>query len=203
MLPICPEVLPSEIVRAAEALSYAYAKSSLRPRLAPGIVRHWDKLIESWSEDASLPLFIRKQNTNRGSALRHSSGRILVPCDNSPAHWAVVTAFDKGESVTLDDIRQNYSRIPAAMIFKATEAQSAQFKAVLTAGGNVCSHGWKLDHIENVGTKTRGAIEQLSIDALKRHFCLLMKPSNTVLVPMSLKGLGDLPSFLEIVKRTP
>jgi hypothetical protein len=87
------------------------------------------------------------------------------------------------------------------MILTKAEAQVAQFKAVLSSA-NVGSYGWKLDHIEDVGLKTRGSIETMSIEALKRHFCLLMKPSNMILVPTALKGLGDLPSFLSIIKMT-
>ena len=44
-------------------------------------------------------------------------------------------------------------------------------------------------------------IENMPIDSLKRHFRQLMKPSNMILIPTALKGLGDLPSFLSIIKR--
>lgn len=201
MLPRCPDLLPAEILKAAEALSYAYAKSAVRPRLAPDVLRHWDSLIDAWSEDSLLPLFVRKQNADIGSALMHTgTGRVLAPCDNSPAHWAMMKAFEKGSAVTLSEIRELYIRIPVTMAMSKVEIQAAHFKAVLSAHGSVNDNGWKLDHIEEVGLKSRGRIEDMPMDSLKRHFRQLMKPSNMILIPTALKGLGDLPSFLSIIK---
>src|SRR5690242_13538995 len=202
MLPNCPDQMPPEILRAAEALSVAYAQSQLRPRLALPVLQHWDKLIDDWSEDMRLPLFIRKHSGNRGSSVIHlSTGRVLVPCDNSPAHWAMATAFSKGVSITMDILRGVHRQIPAAMILKATESKTAQFKASL-GKYNVSIYGWRLDHIEDVGLNTRTEIDSMNMETLKNHFHLLMKPSNIVLVPTALKGLGDLPMFLSTLKRS-
>ena len=204
MLPTCPNEMPPEIMKAAEALALAYTKSQLRPRLEQPVLRHWDKLIDDWSDDESLPLFIRKQRANRGSLVKHlGRGRVLVPCDNSPAHWAVASAFSEGLVVTLNTIRVTYHEIPAAMILTAVESKTAQFKATLLRKHNVNAYGWKLDHIQDVGLNSRAAIERMEMESLKQHFRLLMKPSNIILVPMALKGLGDLPMFLSIVKRSP
>ncbi len=204
MLPTCPGEMPPDILAAAEALSVAYAQSPMRPRLDQAVLRHWDDLINAWSEDASLPMFIRKQRANRGRPVKHlATERLLVPCDNSPAHWAVVTAFDAGIAIDLDGIRQTYQNVPVAMALSAKEGQTAQFRAVLGRRHCVNTYGWKLDHVEEVGLNARARIEGMDIEALKRHFRLLMKPSNIVLVPAALKGLGDLPTFLDTIKRSP
>ncbi|MGO9200738.1 MAG: hypothetical protein ACLQM8_09380 [Limisphaerales bacterium] len=204
MLPTCPDEMPPDILAAAEALSVAYAHSPIRPRLAQPVLRQWGGLIDAWSEDSSLPLFIRKWRDNRGSTVKHlATGRLLVPCDNSPASWAVATAFAAGIATELEGIHHGFQHIPIAMVLSPKERQTAQFTAVLLPHHNVNTYSWKLDHIEGVGLNRRAAIEGMDIEALKRHFRLLMKPSNIVLVPMALKGLGDLPMFLDIIKRGP
>src|SRR5438477_8025977 len=106
MLGRCPDRLPKNIERAATELARAYATSPIRPRLRVEVLQHWDRLIEEWSYCRDLPLFIRKQSSNIGDMLEHgASGRKLAPCDNSPAHWTVIKAFERGTDFTLDDAK--------------------------------------------------------------------------------------------------
>jgi hypothetical protein len=204
MLGKCPDPLPEEIEIAASALAKAYAMSSAKPRLRTDVILHWDQLIEQWSECHDLPLFIRKQSANIGDLLKHkSSGRSLAPCDNSPAHWAIIKAFDRGVEFTLDDVRTAIDRheVPVTLAMSKAEIAESTMKGVLAKQTNESKLGWKVDHIIDVGLNQRAKVEDIRIEDLKRHFCRLMKPSNIVLVPSRLKGLGDMPAFISFVRQ--
>jgi hypothetical protein len=204
MLQKCPNRLPKEIDEAASRLAQAYAASNIRPRLTVDVVRHWDQLIDDWTECDELPLFIRKQSVNIGDLLRHrASGRALAPCDNSPAHWAVIKAFERGLTFTLSDVRIEVQRhgVPVTMVMNKKEIAESAMKGVLAKQANASKLGWKVDHIVDVGLSQRARIEDIAISDLKDHFRRLMKPSNIVLVPSALKGLGDMSVFIELLKK--
>lgn len=201
----CPALLPPEIENAARALARAYVESEIRPRLVADVLSHWDDLIDEWAE-SDLPLFVRKQRNDIGKLLEHeATGRQLAPCDNSPAHWAIVTAFDEGCRYTLKNVKQALDRheIPVTMAMSNEEIVKAKMKGVLAKMKmtNAGTYGWKVDHIYEIGLKQRGRIEELQMGGIKDHFKALMKPSNIVLVPKVLKGLGDMPAFLDVIKR--
>lgn len=203
-VPRCPNELPPDLLRATEALAKAYLQSNIRPRLEVDVLRHWDKLIEEWA-DSDLPLFVRKQRGEIGAILIHSvTNRSLAPCDNSPAHWAVITAHLRGACITLDDVRDALERneIPVTMAMSKADIEASQMKGILARcrAVNAGRYGWKVDHIDEVGLKRGKKIQEIPIDPLKHHFKLLMKPSNMVLVPSKLKGLGDMPGFLALLK---
>ena len=83
------------------------------------------------------------------------------------------------------------------------DVDASDFKGALSKQESANDKGWKLDHIGEVGLKSRLRIQDMNIDLLKRHFCKLMSPSNMVLVPTVLKGLGDMPIFLHVIKTAP
>jgi hypothetical protein len=196
---ICPAI-PAEITTASEALADAYLKSSICPRLAKRVLVHWDNLIDEWADKSDLPLFIRKQQADCGDFLLHpASGRQLAPCDNSPAHWAILTAFSKGTGITLGDVRAAIAahKIAACMVMSNAEAEQAELKGVGQKLPNAFKLGWRVDHIVDVGLKQRKRIVDFDITALKAHFQRLMKLSNIILVPSALRGLGDMPALSE------
>lgn len=198
-------MLPDDILAAARSLAETYWNSPIRPRLGPDVAIHWDQLIEAWADTVDLPLFIRKQQTESGDLLIHAATqRELAPCDNSPAHWAILSAFHMGTSATLDDVRAALAahRISVTMAMSKTEIEESRIKGVLAANPdlNASEYGWKVDHIDEVGLKQRGDIREMPIESLKQHFKRLMKPSNIVLVPSKLKGLGDMPEFLRLLR---
>ena len=82
--PTRPDEMPPEI-RLLPKPFLSPTRTPHRPRLAQPVLRQeWGGLIDAWSEDSSLPLFIRKWRDNRGSTVKHlATGRLLVPCDSS------------------------------------------------------------------------------------------------------------------------
>ena len=62
--PPAPDALPAEIAELVARLARLWAEEPSRPRPAPEVLEHWDRLIDGWSDDFSLPLYVRKPNNN-------------------------------------------------------------------------------------------------------------------------------------------
>src|SRR5687767_12415528 len=74
-----------------------------RPRISEEVLVAWDRLVAAWSEDATMPLLVRKRGS-RGAALQHATGRVVVAVDNAPANWCFSTAL-LGRCPTLAEIQ--------------------------------------------------------------------------------------------------
>lgn len=196
----CPDRLPQDIVALIEQFGRAWADSLLRPRPSAVALAQWSALIEAWVEDDGLPLFVRKHSANRGSVILHSSGRALVPCDNSPAQWAFVMAA-AGECPTLHDIKSMFAEdaIPVAMIQRAAERASAKQRCTLSRQFSVNHHGWKLAHIQQIGLNERTAISELPMERLVSHFRALMSPSNMFVVPLAWAGMAEVEPVIQAI----
>lgn len=201
ILPQCPKTLPPDLTEPLRILAAAWAESELRPRPAPDVVKHWDELVQAWAADPALPLFIRKSSDNRGSLLRHVTGRQIAPVDNSPAVWAFACAL-RGEKPMLDEVAAaiQSNRVPVAMVLKAVERAQASLTCTLRAEHNLNTAGWKLAHIEPVGLRMTRAVEDIELARVQSHHRLLMSPSNMFLVPREWAGLGELPEVQEVFR---
>ena len=193
LLSHCPEVLPPELTSILKSFGRTWAESTLRPQPPSHVIEQWSKLLRDWVASDDMPLFIRKSSDNRGSEIDHESGRLLVPCDNSPAHWAYIKAL-KGECPSLDEVRTLLAddKIPVAIIQKAKEKPCARYHCTRPKNFNVNEFGWKLAHIESVGLKNRTPLRSFPIKRLTEHFRLLMSPSNMFVVPLALAGIAEI-----------
>lgn len=164
--------------------------------------RYWTELIKNWSIDKTLPLYIRKFNTDfpRGSELRHDSGRLIIPCDNWVAHWSYSMCFNKNY-LTLDNIKKLISedRIPIAMILKGKEKTSKYQRTKLEID-NPNAKGWKIAHKLGIGLNSRKSIQNLDIELLKEHFINFLNPANMFLIPKKYSGFAELDEVLTIFK---
>lgn len=191
-LPLCPTPLPEDIAIQLRTLAATWAASPARPEPLPDVLDNWDALIAAWAEDDSLPLFARKFKDNRGAHLAHVSGRVVIPADNTPAHWAFAQALH-GACPTLDDVRRSIEGnfIPVAMILSRAERQLAALTGSRTRSENLNAAGWKLAHIKPIGLKRAIALPDVPIERLREHFRLFMSPSNMFVVPLELAGLAE------------
>ena len=203
-IPPCPAELPSELRAPLRQLADAWAASSTRPRLAPEVVVCWERLITAWADTESLPLYVRKSSNDRGSVLRHSSGRVLIPADNSPALWAYTLAYT-GKCPDLEQVKEfiESDQIPIAFTLKAAERPAARFRRPLGGFGHLNQVGWKLAHIEGVGLNSSLPLTQTPLDKLKEHFRRFLSPANMFLVPKACAGLGELTYMIEAVRDQP
>ena len=199
MLP--KSAIPAELSQKIREVGRMWAAAKARPRLDVEIMAHWDSLIRAWT-NSDLPLIIRKNGGVRGGISNHSSGRKIVLADNSPAQWAFSRAFE-GTRYSLEDIRGLLERdqIPFTMVLTKAAKSQAAFKCALRAPDNVNKRDWKLCHMDDVGLKKRADPEQLPLEMLIRHFCLLLMPSNHFLVPLAWAGLGELPEIVDEIRK--
>jgi hypothetical protein len=196
------DTIPDKDMQLLRQFARAWSLNEARPRPKKATLNHWNTLIATWIEDDSLPLFIRKGSLRRGQNYEHSTGRFLIPVDNSPAQWAFSLAL-LGENPTIQDIRSKLAndQIPIAMILKTEEKKFAHLKCTLTSPANLNSKGWKLGHIEGVGLSDRTPITEQPIENLKQHFVKLMSPSNMFLMPLELAGLAEIPMVVEEMRK--
>ncbi len=196
----CPEQLPSDLSSLIMSFGNAWALHPSRPKVAPHIANNWSRLLEGWVLTEDMPLFVRKHSNNRGCVINHTSGRVLVPCDNSPAHWAYILAT-QGKCPCLNDIKTLLTNdsIPIAMIMKAIERPIAKYYCTLSQAFNVNEYGWKLAHIESVGLNTRTHISSIPIERLVAQFRFLMAPSNMFVVPLAWAGLAEIKAVIQAI----
>ena len=177
-------------------LARLWRDSAIRPRVANQVLLQWDKVIDEWIAAEDLPLLVRKfgPDGGRGSVIRHTTGREIVPTDNTPANWSLALALnEKCPSITEIRALVESGNIPVAMAFKRAERAVARFIGTRAASADLNALGWKVCHKTSIGGVGRGSLSQLPIDVLVRHFRAFLAPSNMFLVPKSRAGLGELP----------
>lgn len=193
-----PARAPNSIAESLAAAAKGWAADPLRPRVDSSVSRHWDTLLDQWVAAPDLPLFVRKAKDNRGHALAHSSGRVIVPTDNSPAHWSIVSAH-LGLLPTLDDVRALFAadQIPVAMVISRAEKAGARFRCTRSSVPNPNALGWKVAHIDDVGLGYTGNVLEVTLQVLAAHHRRFLAPSNIFLVPKDYAGVAETPEFID------
>jgi len=204
-IPKCPEELQAELRQLVQDLSEAWLRSELRPVIESGVAHAWDQLIRDWVNEPTMPLYKRKSQNNRGSLIKHESGRTLIPTDNSVAQRCFALAYG-GTTPKQQDIEAWWKsdKIPIAHALKSAERKQAKYQCTigraLKPSLNGC--GWKICHIEPVKIRPqRTQLCEIPIDHLEAHFVRLLSPSNMFLVPKAWAGLGELPEMIEAARR--
>jgi hypothetical protein len=198
-IPHCPNVFASPIERSLRDLGVSWARSSEgeRPRPSETATTAWACLLDEWLREPSLPLLVRKSGLSRGQGMRHASGRVLVPCDNSPAHWAFALAL-RGQCPSLAGIgtMSRLADVPVAMVFKQAERLARDHGCRLSKDHSLSQHGWKLAHIKSVGVRKRTSLVDLPETLLSEHFLAFLSPANMFVVPLPWSGLAETSAFL-------
>ncbi|MFX1298321.1 MAG: hypothetical protein ACFFD2_26135 [Promethearchaeota archaeon] len=200
--PECPEELSNKIENLLQDISREWYNSGIRPQIDEKTLLHWDKLIEDWINDKTLPMLIRKRSQGRGKIYYHEeTGRELIPTDNTPAKWIFAQAYIEGSEFNLDNIRAMFERktIPIAMALSKKEKQETNYNNIKNYI-DINKLGWKLCHIQPVGLRKRISFNQLPIKTLEEHFRNFLSPSNMFLVPKKMSGLGEIPHIIEYMK---
>jgi hypothetical protein len=195
--PICSPESSAGLAEALFALGQRWAGDKRRPRIEPDTLDAWDRLIDTWTADQSLPLLVRKARNNRGSVIAGKTGRALVPTDNSPAQWAFAIAHD-GECPRRRDLTSLLSggQLPIAMALSGLEKGTATYRGIRGKCPGTSDAGWKLAHIQPVALGGRGTIAEHDPVAIERHFRPFMSPRNMLVVPSGWAGLAEVPEFV-------
>lgn len=196
-IPKCPDELPTNISNIVRNLGRLWADSNVCPHIENDIKISWDKLLSEWVDDTSLPLLIRKSSLIRGSEIIHSSGRRIIPTDNSPAQWSCNLAL-RGITPSIFEIREAFKNdsIPIAFANKKEEENQRKYHCSL-GKYTINKNGWKLCHISAVGLNSQSIIRDIEINELKKAFLDLLSPSNYFLLPKEWGGLGETSEFIQ------
>lgn len=197
----CPKCLPEELQALLSRFGSLWAKSGQRPRIAQHVRAYWSSLLDEWARNPNLPLFVRKSSEVRGRSVIHEeSSREIIYCDNSPAHWSYIMAYN-AECPSLKDVESmiQSDNIPVVMIRKKANIPLAKYHCRLRKEFNVNKFGWKLAHIESVGLRTRIPVEQLPMDLIVKRFRSLLSPSNMFVVPLEWAGIAEAKSIASAV----
>lgn len=196
MLQTCPLKLPPGISNGITRLGRIWAASSICPRVTGRAATSWTRLLRLWADDPGIPLLVRKGSSIRGSEICHSSGRKIVPCDNSPAQWAYNLAI-QGKVPSMGEIKRDFAsdRIPVSFAHRKNEKKHRRYHCTL-GSHTVNKKKWKLCHIEGVGLRNRQALADVDLDLLKKRFFLLMAPQNHFLLPIGWGGIGEVKEFI-------
>jgi hypothetical protein len=193
--------LPTDILSDLRALRNKVLKWNVEALIPKDICQAWDAVIKAWSEDASIPLIVRKPTHEKVCNLVDHPERKLAPSDNSPAHWVAMKCLN-GEVLSLDEIKQEMlsgdSQIPMTMILSKREMQSRlPFRLPLSKLAYAGKQGWYLAHRKRVGLGIKTKLEAEDLKKLKEHFRRLMSPSNFFLIPKTIAALAELEVFFE------
>lgn len=188
--------IDEEIKEKIKELGKMWKKSSSKPQIDEGIISKWEKVVNDWVKDKSLPLIIRKEFGPRGSESLHDTGRVIIPADNSFSQWIYYNVL-KGKNFSLAEIRSllNEGKIPMCYAIKSKEKDKIKHKQIL-GKYSLNKLGWKLCHIEAVGLKTKTPVKEININILESHFFKLANPRNMFLLPLQIGPLGEIQEFI-------
>ena len=201
---VCPNDLGLELKKSIGEVARLWFHSPFRPNISPNVSKGWSVLLQEWTADKSLPILVRKltEDAPAGSVIIHSTGRALVPTDNSPASW-VFNLAEQGFVPTLSDIHEGFKsdRIPVAMAIKKKHKPVTKYFCNLkTVKSNPNNHGWKIAHIESVGLGQRGEIREMHIADLEAQFIRFLNPSNMFAVPKTWAGFSEIDEVVTVFK---
>ena len=184
-----------EIRSLIEQAARAWHASTLRPEPKKCVLAHWRTMIAQWVDRPEMPLLIRRPAEGRGREIKHQkTGRVLVPVDNTPAHWALAMALDgKTPSCEQALAALRDGSLGVAMALKESEKEQACYHGLLRKWEVL--KPWRLCHVDNVADHTKGEIANWDIDALKRHTTRLLDPNNMFLIAKGC-GFGEDRTFI-------
>lgn len=161
------------------------------------IIIAWQKVIDEWIDNDSIPLFVRKGSETRGTKIEFG-GRNIITTDNTPAHWIFKNLVLEGLSFSSQDILDliNSNNFPVSFIRKKTEYETLLDGMVANSKTRLNNAGWKLAHITGIAMK-RG--KNITLEDYKKHHTLFLSLSNMYLIDKDFSGLAEVNLFNEIV----
>ena len=195
-IPECPNPLERRYLAYVERLGKVLATADWRPEPSKAIVNCWDDYIRRWAMNKRRPLFVRRRTAGRGSVSEHETGRLLIPVDNSTAHWVYRAVLENRDPPA----RLQIDSIPVAMAMTKLEQRKATFRT-LGSKTRLNKEGWKLCHMEGVKLGY-GKLNTIPIERLQAHFVRFLSPSNMFVAPLSQQGVGELAEVIQAVRES-
>lgn len=194
-LDFCEDLVGNAIREKIKEIGILWRNSPNNPAISRDVVDMWEKMIEEWIDDETMPLIVRKQVSRRGHSVVHKSGREIIISDNTVAIWAFANVL-KGKVFSLSEIRRLLQNRELPIVFMSTKEIRENAKYAKALVKNPLSD-WRLCHISPVGLNTNRAIEDLSISEIKDHFRKYISPRNMFVLPKEIGYLGEIDEFIK------
>lgn len=184
---------------ALRRLAANWRNSPTRPAVTGFDALSWHGLLQDWVQDRSLPLLVHCPHLGRGREIRHATGRVLIPTDDSPALYLLSLALE-GRLPTIAGLQEalQSGRLPIAASLSAPERAAARFTGILESmdAPNLFDLGYSVCHVASVGLR-RGRLELRTEVELAAHSLLFLSPVNMFVVPREFASLGGLREFVD------
>lgn len=189
------EIIDNNMREQIRSIGRLWRNSKTNPKSSEDVIHKWDKLIDEWVADKTMPLIIRRSRELRGHEYAHKSGRKIITSDNTVAIWVSYNVLNK-KVFTLDRIKKliEHDEFPIAFAFKTGEKAGAKLTKTL---GLYRLSDWTVCHIEPVGLNTKEIITDINIEILENHFRKYVSPRNMFLLPKCIAGLGEIQDFID------
>jgi hypothetical protein len=181
-----------------------------RPRIDHDVVRRWSVLLDEWLRPGfGLPIPIRGGSPLQRGEVKKRDGREWVFVDNSPAQWIFTLAAFPDEAArfghrlpeTTEELRTAIeTQMPVAFVLKPTQKVRDTFNRSLGMGPRTMNLGYSLHHIDRVAAGSRDPLK-LSTGELVDRARRLMDLGNMFVLPMTLRGLGEVGAFIEVMRQ--
>lgn len=194
------DLIGNEIREKIREIGVLWRNSEYNPHIDNEVLNHWNNVIMEWSEDAGMPLIIRKDaNKLKGMSFEHPSGREIIVSDNTFAIW-VYNRVMNGVTYSLGQMKEMLAANEIPMVFMQTKGMTENAKYTKPLGSYSLPE-WKLCHIEPVGFNSNKTIEELSTTDIKEHFKKYASPSNMFVLPKEIGDLGEIQMFIDEQRR--
>lgn len=184
---------------ALRRLASNWRESPTRPHVSGFDALRWHAVLQDWVRNRDMPLLVRRPRLGRGREMRHRSGRILVPTDDSSAMYLLSLAMERRtpDCGTIRDALVS-GRMPVAGALTDEERAQARYTGTVTTmdAPNLNELGYSVCHITHVGLR-RVPLEERTEVELVAHSLLFLSPVNMFVVPKEYAGLGELPEFVD------
>lgn len=186
--------------RGLQELARAWRDAPERPRVAPEVLDHWDDLVGWWVHESDLVIPVRSgAGTHRGS-LAPVGDRQMVFVDNSPPQWIFARAWQGWAPSRADLADAVATEMPVAQVLKTEEKAQASMTRRLAQGPSTSKLGLRLHHIDAVAL---GKLPQeCTLEQIQAAAVRLLTPRNMFVLPGAIGGLGEILTFIDVMRQS-
>ncbi len=179
-------------------LARAWRDAPERPRIAPEVLDHWGDLVTWWVYESDLVLPVRSGAGKHRGSLAPIDDRQMVFVDNSPPQWLFARAWQGWTPDRAELTDAVATEMPVAQVLPQAEKELASMTRLLGQGPSTSKLGLRLHHIDAVALgklPQDGTLAQIQAAAVR-----LLNPRNMFVLPGSIGGLGEIPTFIEVMR---
>ncbi|MBK9391761.1 MAG: hypothetical protein IPN68_16805 [Bacteroidetes bacterium] len=161
--------------------------------------KHWEKVLEKWIKDRTIPLFARKASGIRGQAIEHIHSRDVIKTDNTPAHWVFRNCVLNSELPNVERVKKEWDerKFPIAIMIKKTEKE---FLIKSQVAANEFRLGKKKLYVAHLDKVALPRNLNLPMEQFINHHRRFLSLQNMYAIDIEFYGLTHVKIFNDIVK---